>query len=144
MSSELPRGVRNNNPGNIRHDGKTVWDGQAPAQADPDFVVFTSPEYGIRAIAVILHSYKLEGISTIAGAIARWAPQKENNTGAYCEDVCRRCSVGSDVRVDLDSMWEKLVPAIIAHECDDYCYPDAVLQKGLALARPVAKPEVKK
>lgn len=139
MSSELPRGVRNNNPGNIRHDGKTVWEGQTPAQADPDFVTFTSPEYGIRAIAKILHSYRLEGIDTLAGAIARWAPPSENKTGAYCEDVCRRCKLGSDTKVNLDNVLCSLIPAIIAHECSDYSYPVAVLQKGIELAQEKSK-----
>ena len=39
------RGIRNNNPGNIRKGEK--WKGLSPIQNDSSFCVFKSPEYGI-------------------------------------------------------------------------------------------------
>lgn len=131
----LPRGVLNNNPGNIRHVAGTVWAGQTATQADPDFVTFVAAAYGIRAIAKILHSYKLEGIDTIEGAISRWAPASENDTSAYCLDVCHRCETLPSDKVDLDAIAPQLIPAIIAHECADYTYPAQTIADGIALAR---------
>ncbi len=47
VSLFLPRGIRNNNPGNIRLS-KTMWQGQRlPPQFDPDFVEFIAPRYGL-------------------------------------------------------------------------------------------------
>ena len=38
------RGIRNHNPGNIRHGEQ--WQGLAKEQTDPSFCVFISNEYG--------------------------------------------------------------------------------------------------
>ena len=68
---EVPRGIRLNNPGCIELDG-TKWRGMADVQADPTFVTFKAPEWGLRAIALILKSYEKRGIHTIAAAITEW------------------------------------------------------------------------
>ena len=49
ISENLPRGIRNNNPGNIRV-AKIRWQGQKTAQFDQSFVEFDSPEMGLRAL----------------------------------------------------------------------------------------------
>lgn len=60
----IPRGIRNNNPGNIRHSDQ--WKGLTPEQPDPDFCTFSTPEYGIRAMGVILLNYQRKhGLKTI-------------------------------------------------------------------------------
>ena len=53
MNQKLPRGIRNNNPGNIRHGAN--WQGLNPKGRDIDsaFCVFTAPIYGIRALAKV-------------------------------------------------------------------------------------------
>ncbi len=48
-----PRGIRNNNPGNIRI-GKTRWQGQKPVQSDGSFVEFETPAAGLRALMKVL------------------------------------------------------------------------------------------
>ena len=50
------RGLRNNNPLNIRH-GKDQWLGAATTQTDKDFVQFQSMAYGYRAAWRILNTY---------------------------------------------------------------------------------------
>lgn len=129
----LPRGIRNNNPGNIRH-GNTVWSGQAEHQEDPDFVQFISPEFGIRAIVKIMHSYARIGVNTINGVIHRWAPPNENDTGAYIAAVCQECAIGPDEKVVLDMIMPTLVKAIVRHENGQQPYSDAQIQAGIALA----------
>ena len=49
----LPRGIRNNNPLNIRR-GKDQWKGMAEAQNDRAFVQFKSLDYGWRAAFYLL------------------------------------------------------------------------------------------
>lgn len=48
-----PRGIRNNNPGNIRRSSDP-WQGLAKEQIDREFFKFKSSVYGIRALARLL------------------------------------------------------------------------------------------
>ena len=93
----LPRGIRNHNPLNIRRS-KDQWKGMTEAQTDRAFVQFKSLEYGWRAAFYLLtrtyyHKYRLY---TIRGIISRWAPESENNTSAYIENVSRLTGIDSD------------------------------------------------
>ena len=132
-SVPLPRGIRNCNPGNIRRDG-TDWLGMDPDGSDPEFVVFTKPEYGIRAIARILLNYQREGISTIEDAINKWAPPSENDTGSYVRAVCAQCSIAPDKAVDFRSIMPNLVSAIIMHENGQQPYTPGLINYGVSLA----------
>jgi hypothetical protein len=128
----MTRGLRNQNPGNIRHGAD--WQGMAPHQDDPDFVTFLSPQWGIRAIVRILRSYKAHGLKTIGAAIDRWAPPNENNTGSYILAVCKECGLQPDTIVDYDNIMMTLVKAIIRHENGEQPYTDDVIQMGIELA----------
>jgi len=81
------RGIRNNNPGNIRHGDR--WEGLSKKQTDESFCQFINVKYGIRAIFKILQSYKNNyNIFTIYKIIYRWAPPKDNNdTNSYIKSV---------------------------------------------------------
>jgi hypothetical protein len=135
MTTELPRGIRNNNPGNIDRDG-TEWLGMSQDQTDPRFVVFNSPEYGIRAIAKTLITYQSYNFRTIEAMINRWAPPAENNTAAYINLVTERMGIPSNVPFDiLDyAKARPMVEAIIAQENANYVYPAYTVQLGLRLA----------
>lgn len=92
---EKPRGIRNNNPGNIRKS-KDSWKGLANEQTDSAFFVFTDIKYGYRAIIRILQNYRSKyGCMTVAEMITRWAPSNENNTPAYIRKVCQDMQVPS-------------------------------------------------
>lgn len=84
---QQPRGIRNNNPLNIRKGGK--WQGLAQEQ-DSAFCSFKTMEWGVRAAVKILRSYSRKGIHTIADIIQTWAPPIENNTNEYIKIVCSR------------------------------------------------------
>ena len=75
-----PRGLRNNNPLNIRYDG-TKWQGLASPATDGAFCRFKNFDYGYRAALKILetyyHKYKLRTIKQI---VERWAPAADGNT----------------------------------------------------------------
>ena len=134
-SNPLPRGIRNNNPGNVRLG--SPWDGLAPHQTDPAFCQFIDPEHGIRAIAKILMSYQdIHGLHTVRGMIGRWAPPTENDTRGYAKFVADRCGVGLDDVASIHNMAfaAKMIAAMIAMECAGYAYPADVVIRGLIMA----------
>lgn len=129
---DTPRGLRCNNPGNIRHGAD--WLGLAPQQTDESFCQFTDPVYGIRAIVRILRSYERQGINTLTGAISRWSPPSENDTAAYIAAVAKDCGIAPDQPVSLDAIMPALVRAIIQHENGQQPYTDDQIERGIALA----------
>lgn len=91
--SKVPRGIRNNNPGNLRRSSDN-WKGLRAEQTDPDFFQFTAPEWGYRALIKTLQTYRTKrGCITLADFIRRWAPPSENNTGVYLRAVCQDLQV---------------------------------------------------
>ena len=132
----LPRGVRNYNPGNLDRDG-TQWEGMAADQSgDVRFIIFTSAEYGIRALAKVLISYQAEGYKTVSAMISRWAPPSENDTLAYINFVAGRMGISSTTPFDIHdyNLAMLMVPAIIAQENALWAYPEATVAAGLAMA----------
>ena len=134
---KTPRGIRNHNPGNIDRT-KERWQGMADDQSgDERFIVFKTPEYGIRAIGKILLSYRAKhGLHTVRGIINRWAPPVENDTGAYVRSVAKALGIQPDDEIDVRKL-EYALPltiAIIIHENGRQPYTTAQLKAGLALA----------
>lgn len=87
------RGIRNNNPGNIRIT-KDKWQGLREKQEDKSFFQFTEMKWGYRALIRTLQNYrKRHGCATIADFIKRWAPPVENNTSGYITRVCKEMQV---------------------------------------------------
>ncbi|EBU8846327.1 structural protein [Salmonella enterica subsp. enterica serovar Muenchen] len=132
-----PRGIRNNNPGNIRWGDD--WKGLAPKsqRTDKDFCQFITPEYGIRAMIVILRNYQRKhGLNTISGIINRWAPTNENNTQAYIDSVAKSTGVTPDqfVHTDDSRFMMKLLQAIIRHENGVQPYGFDVFVRAVELA----------
>ena len=133
-NARAPRGVRNNNPGNLRHGAP--WQGLADKQADPAFCVFTEPVWGIRALAKTLLTYHVRyGIATVEGLIRRFAPPSENNTRAYTAAVAHACSVAPLEVIDVAEYLPDLVTAIIRHENGCQPYDAATIRRAIALAR---------
>lgn len=89
----LPRGLRNNNPLNIRHSASR-WQGARVEQTDKAFVQFTSMKMGYRAAWRILETYYKHFEAqhkpfTPRNIIYRWAPPEENDSEAYLRRVCQ-------------------------------------------------------
>lgn len=113
------RGIRNNNPLNIRHNRNNRWQGVYEQQTDPEFVRFASMQFGIRAGFIIIRNYMKQGHKDVASIISRWAPSSENNTDAYIRHVCELSGLSpfQELRFeDKDTMVE-LVDAMIRVEC---------------------------
>lgn len=87
--NDTARGIRNNNPLNIR-DSKDKFLGERSSDTDSAFKQFISPAYGYRAAFCILGTYLSRGLNTIDKIIRAWAPpQDHNNTEGYIQHVCQ-------------------------------------------------------
>ncbi|MXV36340.1 structural protein P5 [Saccharibacter sp. EH611] len=98
MMPSLPRGIRNNNPGNLNYVGQAG----AHKEAGPNgrFAVFATPEDGLRALRDQLVRYvERDRVNTMAGIIAKWAPPTDgNDTSAYAATVAARVGLGAKQR----------------------------------------------
>ena len=68
----LPRGIRNNNPLNIRRTAKDQWKGLRAQQTDASFCQFERLEFGWRAAFYLLtrtYYYKYRLLSDSPGAV---------------------------------------------------------------------------
>lgn len=132
--SSQSRGVRNNNPGNIRHSG-AQWDGMRTTQTDKAFVQFTRPVFGLRALAKLLFNYeRLYGLNTVRGLISRWAPSFENDTEAYVFSVASGLGLHPDEPLDMKTVMPDLVSAIVKHENGSQPYTLAQIGDGISRA----------
>ena len=127
------RGIRNNNPGNIRVGDQ--WQGLT-GEDNAGFCTFDTPEHGIRALAKVLLAYQYKhGLRTLRQMVSRWAPETENDTDAYIDAVCRACFASPDNPYTLTpSRLLPLVAAIIKHENGEQPYSADVLQNGVDAA----------
>jgi len=137
IKKNLPRGIRNNNPGNIR---RTVdqWQGMSAVQTDSEFVQFVEPEYGFRAIARILRSYERRGLITVRDIISVYAPASENKTESYIHFVAQRLNVSPDAALNLERDLLQLIKAITIFENGPLyasIYDDNTIEQGAFLAR---------
>ena len=96
----MTRGLRNNNPLNIRHSADR-WQGARIMQTDPDYVQYKDIKWGFRAAWKILDTYcltfKKEGKAyNVKNIIGRWAPPTENDTDAYVRAVVKLSGLGGN------------------------------------------------
>ena len=100
---KTPRGIRNNNPLNIRKG--SAWQGLATVQSDPSFCVFKSMVYGLRAAHKLLRNYitgsdgRVKPADTISTIIMKWAPPSENATQKYIEFVANETGLSPFERI---------------------------------------------
>lgn len=129
-----PRGLRNNNPGNIRHNPANDWKGMT-GQDSAGFVQFESADYGIRAMGRIIDSYRNRGIVTLRQIIEAWAPDTENDTDSYLSHVMQLTGwQAAQVPMRSEGDYQALVKAIITHENGRQPYSDEYISQALAMA----------
>ena len=96
----MSRGLRNNNPGNIRRS-RVRYKGEVRPSRDPDFKEFSSMAYGYRAVFVLLDTYRSRyGLNTIRQMLNRYAPPTENFTEGYVRFVADYSGVMPDEQID--------------------------------------------
>lgn len=118
MAKHLPRGIRNNNPLNIRIGND--WRGEVANNTDGQFEQFISMKWGIRAAVILLRNYQRKyNRNTIRKIISSWAPASENNTNLYINSVCHDTGFAPDEYIDLTDAktMVKLLEAMIKVEC---------------------------
>lgn len=131
----MPRGIRNNNPLNIKISS-TVWQGKTVG-TDSTFETFSSAEYGIRAGAKILLTYQQKyGLNTIKDIINRFAPTIENDTNAYVNHIAQQMGISTSKSIsvkDIDTLIP-LVTAMIKHENGMQPYSAEQIAIGVSMA----------
>ena len=139
----MTRGLRNNNPLNIRKMPGTHWQGEVlPSIQGGDgggsFVRFISIEWGIRAACCILKTYQRKYQATcVEDIITRWAPASENDTAAYINGVCRLTGFGGKERL-AESDWPQLLRAMVLIECGTLL-PANIVEEGFQLYKQTNK-----
>lgn len=145
-----PRGMRNNNPGNVVK-GSTQWEGEVTG-SDPKYATFATPEAGIRAMGKTLLAYQdKHGLNTVGAIVSRWAPATENDTAAYATAVAKEIGVKPDAQINLrdSATLSKLTKAMIRYENGKQPYTEQQIALGLAAASgsgtlPPAKADARK
>lgn len=117
VPGKMSRGLRNNNPGNIRPVRNQPNDGA--------FAIYRTPEEGWGALGRQLKGYANAGLDNVASIISKYAPAADHNeTGPYIQSVTANMSkrLGSDVgaltRLDLSDprVLKALMQSITEHE----------------------------
>ena len=111
---KISRGLRNNNPLNIRRNN-TQWKGLSPVQQDKEFFSFADSSWGYRAAFITLRNYyRMHGLKTLHQWITRWAPPVENDTDAYVRFVSLKTGIDADAELDVDDpvCMQKIVAAM--------------------------------
>ena len=112
------RGIRNNNPGNLRAS-------RLASGKDDGFSTFATMVDGYRAMAEQLKMYWNAGLDNVASIVTKYAPASENNTSAYIDSVVSsmRKDLGTKELVATTSLdlgdrrvLKSLVDAMIDHE----------------------------
>lgn len=111
----MTRGERNNNWGNIRVSSQNNWLGKTKNTVEKAFEVFTTPEFGLRALIILLNNYAKQGKDTIREIILTYAPPVENKTTSYINTVAKKVGVNPDAKIDFKDTQQlkKLLQAIV-------------------------------
>jgi len=113
----LPRGLRNNNPGNLNYAGQAG----AEKEGGPGgrFAVFGSMQEGIAALIRQLALYASRGIDTISAIVKKYAPAADgNDVAAYIASLVKATGKGANEALDLTNLQTliPLVQGIVRHE----------------------------
>jgi preprotein translocase subunit SecE len=112
-----PRGIRNNNPGNLN------FAGQAGAEKEGGengrFAVFGSMQEGIAALYRQLQLYFKRGVNTLSDIVNKYAPAGDNNNvGAYISALSAATGKGANEALDPNDTGtiSRLMKGIVDHE----------------------------
>lgn len=116
-----PRGIRNNNPGNIERSG-IQWQGSIPSDQvqqvlgiayDPTFEQYVDPSYGVRAIGHVLLSKQSRGLTTVDAIIRDYSKTDQE---AYIANVSEALNVDPQQEIDVGAVLPAFAAAIIQQE----------------------------
>lgn len=131
--AQAPRGIRNNNPLNIKWVSFQVWNGQT-GQDSGGFVIFDKPENGIRAAVRTLTSYKNAGYVTPRQIVTRWTGgDSKAIQDSYVSHICAGLGIYESEAVQ-PAQWFELIKIMIKHENGQQPYSDQIIKAGIASA----------
>lgn len=112
-----PRGIRNNNPGNLNYAGQAG----ATRESGPGgrFAVFPSMVQGISALYRQLQLYFKRGINTISSIVNKYAPASDNNdVSAYIAALVKATGKGATESLNAGDTptIARLMRGIVDHE----------------------------
>ena len=104
-----PRGIRNNNPGNIKYNSANNWLGKIPGPQNTDpgrtFEQFTDLKYGLRAMLILLKKYYInDNLKTIKGIINKWDPGSTSSGSGYVPYISDRMDLDPTDLLDLSDL----------------------------------------
>ncbi|KMV67808.1 hypothetical protein AI28_08265 [bacteria symbiont BFo1 of Frankliniella occidentalis] len=113
----LPRGVRNNNPGNLNFANQAGATKEAGENGR--FAVFGSMQEGAAALYRQLQLYMKRGTNTLSGIVNKYAPAGDNNNvGAYISALMKATGKGANEAIDSGDTGTiaRLMKGIVDHE----------------------------
>ncbi len=138
---DLPRGIRNNNPGNIRPNNRYKWQGQTGIDNEGSlegYIIFDTYHNGLRAMALNLkNQYRLHRLNTIQSIINKYAPATDNNDpDSYAAFVAEQSGFNTDQIIDMRSnaVIVKLMKPMIRMENGQQPYSTEILVQAARAA----------
>lgn len=131
LGTNNPRGIRNNNPGNLKISG-SAWQGKIPVSQNTDgtFEQFQSFAYGTRALIKLLKNYIAGGHNTIEKIIIRYDLGNPN----YITFVSTKTGIPPTQTVtDTKSTLKAICKAIVQFENGQDFLTDARFEAGYSL-----------
>lgn len=123
----LVRGLRNNNPGNIRATSANQ------PQDDDGFRTFATMDEGIAAANNQLNIYaKRDGINTVSGIVSKWAPKNENDTAAYIASITSQTGIDPGKQLT-EADRASVLAAMFRHETNSLAPDTASVADALSL-----------
>ena len=126
----VPRGIRNNNPLNIKWSASNGWNGQTGKDSG-GFCIFDNPENGVRAAAKILNSYKKLGLTSIRQIVKRWTSGDSTTIQSnYIDFIVKGLQIGADVSLNSNN-YAALLFAMTQFENGQNPYPMSLYVSGV-------------
>lgn len=131
-ASSGPRGIRNNNPGNLNYAGQAG----ATKEGGPNgrFAVFGSMTEGVAALYKQLQLYFKRGTNTIESIVKKYAPASDgNNVMSYINQLVKVTGKGAAEMLDSADMSTifNLMKGIINHENGKGYVSDSDIMGGI-------------
>lgn len=132
QSSNAPRGIRNNNPGNLNYAKQSG----AIKESGPNgrFAVFNSMTEGVSALYKQIQLYFQRGTDTISEIVNKYAPASDNNNVmAYINSLVKATGKGAHESLassDMSTIFN-LLKGIISHENGKGYVSDDEIMRGI-------------
>lgn len=132
QSANSPRGIRNNNPGNLNYVGQSGASKEGGENGR--FAVFESMTDGIAALYKQIQLYFKRGTDTISEIVNKYAPASDNNNVmAYINSLVKSTGKGANESLssaDMSTIFN-LLKGIISHENGKGYVSDDEIMRGI-------------